>query len=134
MKQITIVTPARAGLMADIADHLGHAGINIESLEASVVRDWDIVQLTVSDYDQALTVLRDAGYDAITEDAVVINVKDQPGALAQVTRRLHDAGVGMRSMRILHRQAGEAMVAISMDRSIEAMELINDLLVNRASE
>ncbi len=32
MKQITIVTPAQAGLMADISDHLGHAGINIETL------------------------------------------------------------------------------------------------------
>ena len=97
MKQITIVTPAQAGLMADISDHLGNAGINIETLEAFVVRDWDIVQLTVSDYDRALRVLRDAGYDAITEDAVVVNVKDQPGALAKVMRRLNEAGVGMRS-------------------------------------
>ena len=77
-------------------------------------------------------MLRDAGYDAITEDAVVINVKDQPGALAKVMRRLNDAGVDMRSMRILHRQAGEAMVAISMDRNDEAMRLIDDLLVNRS--
>ncbi len=85
MRQITIVTPGRAGLMADISDQLGKAGINIETLEAFVVCDWDIVQLTVSDYNQALVVLRDAGFDAITEDAVVINVKDQPGALAKVT-------------------------------------------------
>ncbi len=134
MKQITIVTPAQAGLMADISDHLGNAGINIETLEAFVVRDWDIVQLTVSDYDRALRVLRDAGYDAITEDAVVVNVKDQPGALAKVMRRLNEAGVGMRSMRILHRQAGEAMVAISMERNDEAMRLIDDLLVSRSSD
>ena len=78
MKQITIVTPVQAGLMADISEQLGKAGINIETLEAFVVRDWDIVQLTVSDYDRACACLRDAGYDAITEDAVVINVKDQP--------------------------------------------------------
>lgn len=132
MKQITIVTPAQNGLVADISNHLGAVGINIESLDAAVVREWDIVQLTVSDYDEALTVLRDAGYDAITEDAVVINVTDRPGALAEVTRRLNDAGVAMRSMRILHRQAGEAMVAISMERSDEAMALIEDLLVNRS--
>ncbi len=134
MKQITIVTPAQAGLMAEISDQLGKAGINIETLEAFVVRDWDIVQLTVSDYDRALRVLRDAGYDAITEDAVVINVKDQPGALAKVMRRLNQAGVDMRSMRILHRQAGEAMVAISMDRNDDAMRLIDDLLVNRSAD
>jgi hypothetical protein len=134
MKQITLVTPAQAGLMADISDHLGQAGINIETLEAFVVRDWDIVQLTVSDYNRALVVLRDAGYDAITEDAVVINVKDQPGALAKVTRRLNDGGVDIRSVRILHRQGGEAMVAISMDRTEEGMRLIEDLLVSRSTD
>jgi hypothetical protein len=132
MRQITVVTPARAGLMADISEQLGQAGINIETLEAFAVHEWDIVQLTVSDYNNALTVLRDAGYDAITEDAVVINVPDQPGALAKVTRRLHEGGVGMRSVRILHRQAGEAMVALSMDRSEEGMRLIEDLLVSKS--
>lgn len=132
MKQITIVTPVKAGLVADISSRLGDAGINIESLDAFDVRTWDIVQLTVSDYDRALQVLRDGGYDAITEDAVVINVKDEPGALAQVTRRLFDGGVDMRSMRLLHRQAGEALVAISMDRTDLGMELIRDLLVNRS--
>ncbi|MCU0959502.1 MAG: hypothetical protein MUF48_05300 [Pirellulaceae bacterium] len=134
MKQITLVTRARAGVMADIAEHLGREGINIETLEAFEVREWDIVQLSVSDYNRALVVLRDAGYDAITEDAVVINVKDQPGALAKVTRRLYEGGVDIRSVRILHRQAGEAMVAISMDRTDEGMRLIEDLLVSRTTE
>ncbi len=133
MKEITLVTPSRAGLMADISDALGKAGISIESLDAFTVREWDIVQLTVADYNRALKVLRDAGFDAITEDAVVVNLKDQPGALAQVTRRLQKAGIRMRSVRILHRQAGEAMVAISMDRTEEGMKLIEDLLVGRTA-
>jgi hypothetical protein len=131
MKHITIVAPTREGLMADISDHLGRARINIESLDAFACREWDIVQLTVSDYNNALKVLRDAGYDAITEDAVVLNVKDQPGALAKITRRLYEGGVHMRSIRILHRQAGEAMVAISMDRTEDGMRLVSDLLVSR---
>jgi len=131
VKHITIVTPVKAGLVADISSQLGDSGINIESVDAFEVQTWDIVQLTVSDYDRALQVLRDAGYDAITEDAVVVNVKDEPGALAQLTRRLYEGGVDMRSMRLLHRQAGEALVAISMDRTDEGMRLISDLLVNR---
>ena len=72
MKQITIVTPVKAGLVADISSRLGDAGINIESVDAFAVQKWDIVQLTVSDYDRALQVLRDGGYNAITEDAVVL--------------------------------------------------------------
>lgn len=133
MKQITLVMQARRGAVADISDRLGREGINIESLEGFTVREWDIVHLSVSDYHRALAVLRDAGYDAITDDAVVINIPDQPGALAKVTRRLYEGGVEIRSVRILHRQAGEAMVAVSMDRTEEGMRLIEDLLVSRAT-
>jgi hypothetical protein len=132
MKQITIVTPVCEGLVADISKHLAKANINIEDLDAFVVRDWDIVQLSVSNYDVALQVLRDAGYDAITEDAVVVNVKDQPGSLAHLTQRLFDGDVDIRSVRILHRQAGEAMVAISMADPEKGVKLIEDLLVSRS--
>ena len=132
MKQITIVTPGREGLVADISKHLASAHINIEDLDAFAVRDWDIVHLAVSNYDVALQVLRDAGYDAITEDAVVVNVKDEPGSLAHLTQRLFDGGVDIRSVRILHRQAGEAMVAISMEDTEQGMKLIEDLLVSRS--
>ena len=131
MKQITIVTLAQNGIVADISSKLGEAGINMESIDAFAVRGWDIVQLTVDDYNHALHVLRDAGYDAITEDAVVIHIKDQPGALATVTQRLLTAGIEMRSMRFLHRKDGEALVAISMDRTDDALRLIDDLLVDR---
>ncbi len=134
MKQITLVTQARAGVVADISERLGREAINIETLEAFELREWDIVQLSVSDYNRALGILRDAGYEAIAEDAVVIKIKDQPGALANVTRRLYEGRVEIRSVRVLHRQGGEAMVAITMDRPHEGMRLIEDLLVNRSTE
>ena len=41
MKQITIVTPVKAGLVADITRRLGDAGVNIESLDAFDVRTWE---------------------------------------------------------------------------------------------
>jgi len=40
MKHITIVTPVRSGVVADISSELGAADINIESLEAFAVREW----------------------------------------------------------------------------------------------
>lgn len=131
MKEITLVLPTRDGLMADISEALGRADISIEGLEAFSAKDWDVIKIVVSDYNRALVVLRDAGFDAITEDAAVIHLKDQPGALARVARRLQQAGIRLRSVRILHRQAGDAMVALSMDRPEEGLKLIEDLLVSR---
>ncbi|MDZ4198492.1 MAG: hypothetical protein U1E27_04310 [Kiritimatiellia bacterium] len=128
MKEITLVSPSRDGLLADVSEALGRAGISIEDLEALTVQGWDLVKLVVSDYNRALQALRDAGFPAVTEDAVIIHLKDQPGALAQVTRRLHLHHIRLRSARILHRQDGDALVALSMDQPEEGMRLIQDLL------
>ena len=129
MKQITIVAPLEDGLVARISQTLGDADLNIESLEALNTQDRAVVTLTVDSYDDALRSLCDAGFHAITEDAVVINVRDEPGALAKVTRRLYEGGVHVHSIRILYRQFGEGLVAVAMDDNAKGIELIGDLLV-----
>jgi hypothetical protein len=132
MKEITVVTPVQDGLVAGVAAVLGRAGINIENLEARDVGQFSVLTLEADRYNEALAALRDRGYDALTEDVVVISVKDEPGSLARVTQRLYEGKIHVRSVRILQRQAGEAMVALSMDRTEDALELIRDLLVGRA--
>ena len=89
------------------------------------------MQLTVSDYDRALQILRDGGYDAITEDAVIINVKDGPGALAKPGDSSTVAWISAAWVCCIVKQVKP--VAISMDRTDLGMELISDLLVNRSA-
>ena len=129
MKQLTIVAPLQSGLLANVTQLLGEAGINIESIDAADVEEWDIIQLTVDRYDEALQALRNAGYHAATEDVVVVRLKDEPGALAAVTKRLQAAEVYIRSVRFLQRHAGSALVAISLEQREKAMAVLQDVLV-----
>lgn len=130
MKQITIIAPRQDGLVTRISSVLAQAGINIESLDASDVKDTDIVILIVDKYNEALSALRDADLPAITEDVFVVNIKDEPGALAKVTKRLFDGGIHLHSIRLLSRQFGLALVAVATDRNEEAMDLLKDVLVS----
>ena len=93
MRQITIVTESRRGLTADIAELLAAADINIETLDAEEVEGADVVTLSVDHYNRRLAVLRDAGYPAVTEDALLVRVEDEPGALAKVDALLEAAGL-----------------------------------------
>lgn len=129
MKQIVIVTQNRAGLVADISEGLGARGINIESLDAEEVHGLAVIELTVDRYDEALQALRDAGFDAVTEDAIVIRLPDEPGALAKVARRFKDADIDLRSVRILSRREGWALVALGTKRTQQARDLVKDYLV-----
>lgn len=129
MKQITIVTESRRGLTADIATLLADADINIETLDAEDVEGADVVTLSVDHYNRALAVLRDAGYSAVTEDALLVRLKDEPGALAKVAVKFKEADIAVRSIRIIRRRNGLGIVAISTERTEAAKALVRDSLI-----
>jgi hypothetical protein len=132
MKEIVVVTQNRAGLLADISEILAAHGINIETIDADEIQDTAVIELTVDRYDEALQSLRDAGFHAVTEDALLVRLKDEPGALAKIARRFKDANIDLRSVRFIRRQEDYAFVALATDRTDEARALVKEYLVNNA--
>lgn len=130
MKQITIITDDRPGVVADLAKLLGDRGINIEEMDAEVEDEHGVIIIEVDKYDEALKALRDASYRAVSEDAILIKLKDEPGALAKVAVRFKDAQINLRSVRIMRREKGYSLVAIVTERTDEALELVKDVLVS----
>ena len=130
MKEITIVTSNREELLAEITEVLERAKVNIEAIDGSDVGGIARVDMIVSDYDIALEALQAAGMSPVTEDAVVIRLRDEPGALATVARRFADAKINLRSILSLHRSEGWTFVALGVDRTPQVMELIADIVVD----
>ncbi len=130
MKQIVIVSEDRPALVAEIADAMAAAAVNIEFLDAEVVGSSKVVVLTVDRYDAALKALAQISLQAISEDALVIQLQDKPGELARVTQRLREAQIDVRSIRIIRREAGTGIVAVATDRNHEARKILADVLVS----
>jgi hypothetical protein len=130
MKQITIVAKDHPGLMADISETMLKAGVNIESLVAEQVGGAAAIIMTVDRYDAALRALAGIALQAVSEDAILVKLDDRPGGLAAIARRFKDAGINLRSIRTLSRDGGKSIVAISAERSREAMELVKDVLIS----
>lgn len=115
MNEIIIPVKEPPGTLAAVSESLARARINIEFIEARVVGESGIIVLRVDRYDAALRILRDAGYRAVTEDALVLDLENRPGALAEVARRLADARIGIRSLRIVERAGDRSLVALVAD-------------------
>lgn len=130
MKEITIITSNREGLLAEVTGVLEQASINIEAIDATVIDEVGRIDLVVSDYDSALDALHAADMHPVTEDAVVIRLRDEPGALAAVARRFADAKINLRGILSLHRAQGWTFVALGVDRTPQVMELIADVAVD----
>lgn len=129
MKQITIVASDRPGLTTALTETLAARGINIETMAAKKIEGSAVFTLTVDRYDEALAALRDASFNAVSEDAFVIRLANRPGALARVARQFTDAGISLRSLRIIRRTEKAGLVSISTDDPGRARELVKDLLV-----
>ena len=101
MKEIFIVSDNRPNMVAEITEALAEAGVNIEFLSAEIIGGSRVAILTVDHYDEALRALAKTPYQAISEDAILIQLDDKPGELARITRRFADAGIELRSIRII---------------------------------
>lgn len=130
MKHITIVAPNRLGVVADISSALARHDINIESMDAETFGESGVVILSVDRYDAALSALQALpGLRVISEEAIVIRLKNEPGALARIAERFRGAGINLRSLRFVHREDEYGLVAISTERTEEALALVRDVLV-----
>lgn len=112
-ERILITVDNRVGVLAGITGVLAGAGINVESVNAQTAGERGAIIMTVSDTDRALSILSQAGYKAVSDDAVVVRLRDEPGALAGVADRLKQAGVNIQNLHILSRQDGFALIALT---------------------
>ena len=126
-ERILITVDNRVGMLAGITGVLAGAGINVESVNAQTAGEHGAIIMTVSDTDRALSVLSQAGYKAVSDDAVVVRLRDEPGALADVADRLKQAGVNIQNLHILSRQDGFALIALTTsDRAATEAAISNE--------
>lgn len=131
MKQITILSQNRRDLIADVTQVLSESEINLDSITGRNFGEQSIATITTKSYDEALSILQKyPDLQVISENALIVRIEDELGSLAKLARRFADAGINIRSVRFVERHDGYALVAISTERTEEALVLVQDILVS----
>ena len=95
-KDLTIVMEDRPGSLATLGEVLGRAGINIEGGCAVTSQGKGEIHILVEDAAKARGALRASNIQVLREaDVLVEDIKDRPGELGNVSRRLAGAGVNI---------------------------------------
>ena len=92
---ITVLMENRPGALADIAEALGHAGVNIEGMCGLVTAGRSIGHLLVQDPAAARRALSGVCEVGEEREVLVVDLEDRPGSLGSVVRKLADAGVNV---------------------------------------
>ena len=70
-------------------------------------------------------MLTAAGFKTVSDNALVLRLPDEPGALARIAQRFKDTGVSIQSLHIVERRAGHTIVALSADDREKAEALVD---------
>lgn len=103
------------GRLAQLAASLGEHGIDIRTLAVGAVGTYGCAVLSTSNDAAARDVLRQDRYQFVEGEALNVGVEDRPGALAQLTGRLGEAGVNITGVMLIGRHQGKAELAITVD-------------------
>ena len=125
MSRIIVMAKNEIGVIADISRVLADNGINIETISTEAIDDNGSISLTTDDYDGALRALTDAGFKTVTDDSLLVSLKDEPGALAKVAEKLKQGGVNIQSLHIVERRGDYTTVAILPDDRAKAEGLLD---------
>jgi len=115
MKEFSVTLANKPGQLATLAGHLADAGIHIESLAAIGSNGESLVRFMPDDADATRHVLNRAGVHFEERPILDTFLRDEPGALAEVTQKLADAGVNIDSIYLLHSNAEGLHFAVTVD-------------------
>ena len=124
-RRIIVIVPDEPGALARVTGALGEADINIEAIDGRLVGELGVITLSTDDDDGALHALLEAGLRAVTSDCVVFRLADRPGALAGVAQLFGNNDINVRTIHIVHRHGGQAVVAVTTDNDDRARSLLD---------
>ncbi len=95
-KDLTVVLENRPGVLTDLGEALGKAGINIDGMCGFPCEGKGIFHILVDDASGARRALEAIGLKVTTErDVFLIEGEDRPGMLGEVTRKIANVGVNI---------------------------------------
>ncbi len=102
IKQISTFMENTTGRLADITGLLAKAGINLRAISIADTADFGILRMVADQPDEAVRLLKEAGFTSRETDVIGVEVPDHPGELARIMALFRDQGVSIEYPIPLH--------------------------------
>ncbi len=125
VEQISVFLENKSGRLAEVAEVLALAGINIRALSLADTVDFGILRLIVNDTEKAKRVLKEKSFTVGKTEVVAIEVPDRPGGLAGILKALDGAGINVEYMYAFVQRSGEnAIILFRFDELEKAISVL----------
>jgi hypothetical protein len=125
VEQISVFLENKSGRLAEVAEVLAGAGVNIRALSLADTTDFGILRLIVNDTEKAKKVLRDNGFTVGKTEVLAVEVSDRPGGLATILNVMKDNGINVEYMyAFVQKSGGNAIIIFRFDELDKAIETL----------
>ena len=125
IKQISVFLENRPGKLAEFAAVLSAQKINLRAISVAEAADFGIVRIIVDDVFNAVTILKSENYVCTIKDVLAVEVRDEPGMLANMIGVLGSEGINIEYMyTILGKKTDVAYMIIRTNSDSEAVKIL----------
>ncbi len=126
-RQVSVAMENTPGQLGRVCRVLAQADVNIRGICVADASDVSVIRLLVSDTPAAEQALRQAGFTFSTQDVILVELDDRPGALEDVALRLGQAGVNLLYLYGAANGAeGRAQLVLRVSDVETAGQILND--------
>jgi hypothetical protein len=125
--QLVISGKSRPGVLAQVAQVLGEAKVNIKAFSAPEVAGAGKLRLLVADLEGARAALKAAKIKFVEEIALILSLKNKPGALREVADLLTKARINIKCGYCTPSREGKrAIVVLAVSNTAKALTALRD--------
>jgi len=131
INQLSVFLENKPGRLSAPCKALAKAGINILTLSLADTHQFGILRVIVKDWQNAKTVLEQAGCVVNLTEVIAIEVEDRPGGLAAVLEAIEKAGINLEYMyAFTFGRADKAAIVFRFENPESALKLLQEKGIN----
>jgi len=125
--QLVISGLSKPGVMAQVAQVLSEAKVNIKAFSAPEVTGTGKLRLLVADLDGARVALKAAKVKFVEETALLLSLENKPGAFKEVADLLTKARINIKCGYCTPSREGKrAIVVLTVSNTSKALAILQD--------
>lgn len=129
MRTMVVIQRSHPGLLAEVTALMAEKKINLSDFSGQVVGDTAVITLQADKYRDGYRVLSEAGYHVYASETLLVRLEQTPGALARLSQKLAGAGVNVRGLHLVNKDARAGIVALETVDQEKARAVLKDQLV-----
>jgi hypothetical protein len=124
--ELQIALADQPGSLATLAEALGRAGVNMDSLSGSgATGTKGSARIIVTDAAKARKAIEAAGLSVTTErEVLIVELDDKPGELAKLARKLADAHINLDAAYVLGQGHGKKEIVLGVPDVAKARAIV----------